>query len=167
MWNRSRLLTQLKTFATVTVVTVLIWLYAEGENVHAHEITFLVEFEPPPRWALAARTAELQPLPVRMTFRSTLGQLAEVQRRTQGGPLHCRVAEGAGSTPSGETVILRDWLESNSPLASMGINIDDVKPPAISVTLEPRAASEAGRAARSPDGRAVGRPGEPWSPAAP
>jgi len=42
LWHR------LETIIVVTVITVLIWLYAEGENVQRYTRSVMVQFVPPP-----------------------------------------------------------------------------------------------------------------------
>ncbi len=66
---------RIRTWLVVTLITLLVWLYAEGEAVTTKTMKFSVKFLPPPNSAVDPVTQ-----PVTVEFRGSNGQLRRCGR---------------------------------------------------------------------------------------
>lgn len=123
----------IKTVVMVSVIAVLIWLYAEGENVKPREVTFDVQFVSPQGVDLMIQPA--QPTRVRMTFRCANTQFTEVQRLVA-KPMSIAVDDPGAAVSQSQTIVIKEWLTNRSPIAHAGVTIDEVQQPTVQVQVE-------------------------------
>ncbi|MCE9590317.1 MAG: hypothetical protein K8S99_07315 [Planctomycetes bacterium] len=116
----------LKLILAVTVVTALIWLYAEGENVRPYSVTASIQFVPLAGSDLIISPA--QPQTVQVTVRCSSAKLAEVQRRLQSGAVNIKIGPDSRNPDGRQVVVLRDSLAHDSPLSKIHVNVIDVQP---------------------------------------
>lgn len=132
-----RIFNTTRTVVVVTVITVLIWLYAEGENIKPRELLFDLRFVPPQGRQLVVRPSA--PVRVRAAFRCANGQFVEVQKLAA-SPIDVRVNDDPDRPVAEQTILLRDWFANHSPFASLGVTIDEIttlnQSPTVSVEVE-------------------------------
>jgi hypothetical protein len=131
----------LESLLLVTVVTLLVWLYAEGEVVQSHTRSVPVAFVSPH----GQQPLVIHPMgepeadavtTVDVTFRASAGQMQTVTQATNAGPVE--IAVTPPNTPAGDeqTINLRSAL-ANSRLGQLGVNISGTDPPSFTVHVEP------------------------------
>ncbi|MEE9212558.1 MAG: hypothetical protein V3U29_07885 [Phycisphaeraceae bacterium] len=116
---------KIETYFVITVITVLIWLYAESKNATKDQTTINVQFVAPSGQELMIDPAE--PTPVLVTFSSATSKVAEVKKL---GSIKLLVPEDTS-----EPVVLRERL-AESPLGELAVIIE-TDPPTIRVRAEP------------------------------
>lgn len=130
---------RLRTWLVVTLITVLVWLYAEGQAISQRSEQLMVTFVAPGQnVAIEPKTPFGTDPPVRITatFRGSTGQLAQVRRVIEEGPIELEVS-GRTENGSGEqNIVVRDAL-LNSRLGEMGVNIVETTPPTMTLHVEP------------------------------
>lgn len=129
---KSQGLEKLETGAIVTVITVLVWLYAEGENIVERQQRMSVRFVPPAGQDLAIVPQD--PLEVVATVRGSTGEISALDDALIDG-VRIEVAPQGNGAGSSQTIVLKDAL-SRSAVGGMGVNILDTDPPTKSVRVE-------------------------------
>lgn len=141
------MLDKLQTSFVVTLIAVLVWLYAEGEAVSQHQIQLQVKFVPPPGRPLLVerdRTASNDaPMLVWMTFIGSSGQRSQVEQIVSEGALEIMVTDRPDAETPEQTVALRDAL-ADSRLGNLGISIVNTTPDTVSLWVEPLVTEEIG-----------------------
>lgn len=126
-------LEKLQTGAIVTVIAVLVWLYAEGEAVQ--ERPKQVEI----RFVASGSQVGIEPAGsewINVTFQASTGQMAQVEYLLAQGPVQIPVTLRENGASDQQTVVLREALEQ-SPLGELGVNIRDTNPATMNVSVEP------------------------------
>lgn len=129
MWN------SIKTFFVVTIMTCIVWLYAESENVKPQALDVDIQFVAPQGQQLVIKPA--QPRRVRVLMRCAAAKFAEVERLARSGPIPLIVHDDPNDSDPRKVVVLKDHLASNSPLSNLGINITEVQPATLQISVEP------------------------------
>jgi len=124
----------IRTIFVVTIVTCLVWLYAESENVRSQAFEADIQFVAPANQPLAIRPA--QPRRVRIIARGPAASFAQVERLTRNGPIPIVVRENPSAPDSGESIVLKDRLATSSPLSPISLTITEVQPAIIHVNIE-------------------------------
>lgn len=118
------------TYALVTILTALVWLYAEAENVKVHEEN-AVEI-----MIVGAKNQSIdigrpQPLRVSVQFRCASGQISELRQLRQ-KPFHINVADMEAGEQSIE---LKARLALVQRIADLGVAVESVDPSRIRATI--------------------------------
>lgn len=126
-----------ETVVAVSLITALIWLYAEGENVKPYTLPMTVRFAAPQGRSIAVEPEAAQSL--RVTFRCAAAQLEEM-RSLASGVITLAVGDEAGQPdgPADEyerVVTLRDALARQTAIGRMGVQLVEVEPQGIRVRL--------------------------------
>lgn len=130
----SNLWHKLETFFVVTVITLLIWLYAEGENVQRYTRSVTVRFVPPLGQSLAIQPSGPQPL--RLTYSSSTSQDQRF-RAVAARPIDLEIDLEAGVDRAEQSVSVRERLMSEPRIVSFGLQIESIEPDQpITVTAE-------------------------------
>jgi len=130
---RHSFLESAETYLIVTVITVMVWLYAEGENVRSYSgVTAQVKFVAPPGADLAITPG--QPRSVELSFRSSTGAYANLTRLIDAGPIELPVRAN-GDDP--EQSIVLPQLLADTQLGSMGLSDLTTQPEVMTVRVEP------------------------------
>ena len=142
MTTRRRLLSWLQTFLLVSLITALIWVWAEGESLSTTDITAEIVLVPGGDGALVAR-AEGAAWPVatggrvQLRVRGTTNAV-ESARRTLVGPEPLRLEPGIGGVP-GEpglhTVRLAEAIRLSDRLRNIGLAIASAEPAEVSLRV--------------------------------
>lgn len=131
---------KIQTYAIVTLVAVLIWLYSESENVKLQKtLRFTVKFVAPPGQQLLilpldklqaiAPTSNQQ---IDLTVRCATSQYAQLQR-LQMTPIELTVTEDPDNPT--RIVDLRDMLR-DSPLGDLGATFQTIEPRRVPLRVE-------------------------------
>ena len=133
---------KMQTYAIVTVVAVLIWLYSESENVKQQKpLQFTVQFVPSRGQQLLIIPNDRQPISttststrqsVVVTALCATSQYAELQR-LQMQPVDLTVTEHTAGPI--QIIDLRDMLQ-NSPIGELGVRLLDIQPRHVELRVE-------------------------------
>lgn len=128
------LLSQLGTFGIVTVVTILVWLYAEDANIEAYtdqpvQLQFIV-----PEGNLGLMTPS-GPITVQVDFDASNGQQQQLAEVIGEGPKQLPLPLTMETDFEEREVDLRQLLEENI-FRDLGVNITGVRPAAVTVGFE-------------------------------
>ncbi len=124
---------RLETALVVTVISVLVWLYAEGENVQTYTNQRVqVEFIPPPGQDLAIEPA--RPIEVLLNLKASAGEMSRFDSilRARDGTIPIEI----GEEQNGSVVVIREAF-ATTPLGAMGLNITSTSPEYVTVGVEP------------------------------
>lgn len=119
-------------YLLVTLITVLVWLYAEGRNVQTYS-----PGEPVPVSVSLVNDEDLaimeqSPRRVSIRFQGATSELDRVRRRLPGGiNLEVAVAE-----PGRRTFSLAELLRRAEPIAGLRVNISRVEPPSLELEVD-------------------------------
>jgi hypothetical protein len=130
-----RTLNQLGTFAIVTVVALLVWLYAEDANIQEYtEQTVRIQFLPPQ--GVDGQIAPSAPITVEVDFAGSNGEFQQFIERTRGEVVPI------GDLPFDPRIDLQtidvdvqEQLERDV-FRDLGVNITGVSPERVAVTFE-------------------------------
>jgi catabolite regulation protein CreA len=124
----------IKTIFVVTIVTCIVWLYAESENVKAQALDVDIQFVAPPGRQLVIRPA--QPRRVRLVMRCAASQFAEVERVARNGPILLDVRHDPADNDPREVIVLKDRLAKSAPFSNLGISLTEVQPATLQINVE-------------------------------
>jgi len=132
----------LETLVLVTVITVLVWLYAEGEVVRTYREPVPVKFVAPPGQGPLMIDPESSGetggvIEVEAIFRASAGQIQTITQSLREGPIEVPVEPPSEDAPDGveQEINLRQAL-ANSRLGQLGVNIADTNPVSETVHVE-------------------------------
>lgn len=124
----------IRTVLLVSLITGLLWLYAESEVVKRHEIELDVRFAPAAGRQLMIDPAE--PRRVRVILRSSNAVSAELERRTRAGGMTIEISDDPNKPDGRRPIFLKERLAATPPMADMGLNILEVQPAEIEVDVQ-------------------------------
>lgn len=128
------LISQLSTFAIVTIVTVLVWLYAEDANINVYtDQTVRIEFQKPDDIAGVLRPDG--PLTVILVFNGSNGQFQQFDNKIRGNVIPVELPIDPQMDINTIEVDIREQLEQQL-FRDLGINLVSVSPEAVPVTFE-------------------------------
>ena len=130
---------KLQSWLIVTVIAVLVWLYAEGQAVTEQPKQVEVEFVAPGSWDLRIEPGSVS---VTATFSASASQMRQVESLLRAGPMRVEVRPPDAEAVYDETMRLRDIL-MGTELGQLGVNIVEVTPATARVTVEPLVTREA------------------------
>jgi hypothetical protein len=126
------MLKAVRTFAVVTIITLMIWVYAEGENVKLYTLDVDIEFTPARDVSLIIKPAQVSR--ARLTVRCSAEKFAQLEGRTRNDAIPLTV-KGWRAEPD-QTIVLKDAMERRSLVSDLGINIVDVQPSTVQIHIE-------------------------------
>ena len=125
-------LDKLETAGIVTVISVLVWLYAEGESVQTYTNERLqVRFVPPTGQDLAIQPREAEVL---LSFRASAGEKDRFERLSQ--PVSVEVGVDPESDSPEQFIFFRDRLLETA-VGEVGLNITGTTPDHRTLRVEP------------------------------
>lgn len=127
--NKVKLLQKLETYTIVTVIAVLVWLYAEGENVVTESATITVQFVSGPEVLVEPTTLNN----VSIKFESSTSKLADV-RAAATRPIKVNVIPDPQNRD--QQVNLRDRLQDSTAFSELRVVITEVDPARPTVRVE-------------------------------
>ncbi len=129
------LIEKVETYAIVTVLAALIWLYAEDQNAKVYNNEpGQVRFVSPQGRELLIEPATAQE--VRLSVRCTSGQLARLRKTLEEAPLDIVLTDNPARSDALEQVVLRDQLAKHERINAIGAAVTEVLPRTVSVRVE-------------------------------
>ena len=129
-----RVLSQLGTFATVTIVAVLVWLYAEDANIEEYiEQSVRVQFVLPE--GVEGLITPNEPITVLVDFDGSNGQFQQFDE-ARDEIIQVELPIDQALDLQTIDIDIRDQIEKANKLSELGINVTSVSPERTSVTFE-------------------------------
>lgn len=129
MWQK------MQTYIFVTIITVLIWLYAEGSTLQKRPLHREIEFVAPTGLDLLIDPKRPQET-VTLTVRGPIGQLDELERRLGERRIEIEVTVDSGSDNPQQKMDLYGRLSAYLAGVAPGVTLIDVTPTELSVRVE-------------------------------
>lgn len=126
---------RIETIIVVTIITALVWLYAEGESVRTYHESIRVKFVAAPghnfRIDPNMRTDTQGDVDVQLTYRASAGQHQEFRQKTSHAAVRIPI------TQAGEHAIaIKDELINNSQISQLGLNIEQANPATVTLNVQ-------------------------------
>lgn len=118
-------------YATITLIALLVWLYAEGATRKLRDVTVTLRFVSP---AGQAQVISPNTQTVTMSVRSATSQLQDLNELAQTG-LEIEVTARPGEP--NQQVLLASRLNNHDAITRMGVTVDRVEPDTVSLRVEP------------------------------
>lgn len=119
-------------FAWVTLISVLIWLYAEGRNVQTTAFETL-----PLTVSLASKDLILMPpvpTSVRLRFKGATAELDKLKQELSRGGIDLTLDDV--TEPGERSIVLADVLPGAKPIRRVSVNIVDIDPPTFQLRVD-------------------------------
>ena len=129
MWQK------IQTYVFVTIITVLIWLYAEGSTLQKRSLQRQIQFVAPTGLELFIDPRRPQET-VELTVRGPVGQLDELERRLGERRIEIEVAVDSDSDDPQQKVNLHGHLSAYLAGAAPGVALIDLTPTELSIRAE-------------------------------
>ncbi len=118
----------------VSLVAMLVWLYAESENVKPHDLEVQVRFV-----AAAGRNllihADKPTLSVKLKVRCNTAQLSQLEQLIAKGPFPIPLTQDPAAPDDQQQILLKQRLASLPLIANLGVTVTEARPPQIAVTV--------------------------------
>lgn len=125
------------TFVVVTVISVLVWVYAESRTIRVSSVDVNVMIVPKgdPNFQVTPDAAQH----VRLTLKASGSGAAVVEQRALKGPVIIQLAgpDRELNSTTQQIVPLRDDIELALSLNDLGVTLLDIQPKSLDVTLTP------------------------------
>jgi hypothetical protein len=129
-WRR-----RLVDLATVTAITVIVWLWAAGQTAQTRVISFdaVIDSGDPTRISVTPGEPLHLSVEIRGSRQAVLGATQSLSGRT------IRLitgADGVPSAPGTHDIVLKDALSVSPSVATLGVDITSVTPAVVEITIE-------------------------------
>ena len=138
---------RIRTWLAVTLITVLVWLYAEGQAVTERPEQIRVRFVAPPAQEgqmgieLTSPSNRQLPMLVSATLRGSTGQLAQVRQLTESRVLELELTGSGLDRPAERVDVVQDVNLTEalyrSELGNLGVSIVSTSPEVVRLSVEP------------------------------
>lgn len=136
--KKGALLESLETVLVVTMITMLIWLYAEGETIITQSRTVTVRFVPPTTDLVAITIPDQEPgtttLKISAKLQASSGDWKRISDWLRNNTIEIDV-DAPTENDEGQTLNLLEAL-NNSPLAELRAFVKEVSPPTLTVRVQ-------------------------------
>lgn len=128
---------RIKTILLVSVITVLVWVFAEAESLQRRDLRFSLQFLSDAPNERAVQPEESFRGTITISFSGSASTFATVEELSRAGPLSLTIGSpGVPASPGEHVVSLRDALRSDQTLRKLGLTIDRVEPPTVTIHVE-------------------------------
>ena len=125
-------LQKIETYVIVTIITVLIWLYAEGSTIRPYEDFLTLNFISASGTPLVIDPESYM---VEISYKCRKDVVDQI-KDLAANPIELKVIENPDSSEI--VLLMKDRLMADdSPLAKLGINLETVDPKTITLAVEP------------------------------
>jgi hypothetical protein len=127
-----RLFSSLVTFVVVTVISILVWIYAESRTIRTSsiDVNVVVATNGDPLFQVTPE----QPQHVRLTLKASGAGAAAIEQRALKGPIHIVLKD---FSTLHQTLPLREDIEAALLLNDQGVTLVDIQPKGLEITLTP------------------------------
>ncbi len=132
-----RMFSSVVTFVVVTVISVLVWIYAESRTIRTSslDVNVVVVTTGDPLFQVTPE----QPQHVRLTLKASGAGVAAIEMQALKGPIRIMLKDPVA--PQGvavhQTLSLREDIESALLLNEQGVTLVDIQPKSLDLTLTP------------------------------
>ncbi|MGH7242199.1 MAG: hypothetical protein ACREJD_02140 [Phycisphaerales bacterium] len=128
---------RLKTISLVSIITILVWVFAEAESLQRRDVRFTLQFvsDAPDERAIQADDSFRGNIAI--GFSGSASAFVSAEELSRAGPLTLAIGSGGiPSTPGEYVVSLREAMRSDPALRKLGLTIDRVEPATVRVHVE-------------------------------
>ncbi|MAX24224.1 MAG: hypothetical protein CMJ19_06945 [Phycisphaeraceae bacterium] len=125
----------LREYITVTLVAVLVWLYAEGENIKTYEMDIPIQFVAATGQDLLIKPTRLEDNP-RVTFQCSSAQYVQLDQLFDGKAIPIPLSEDPNAPDGNQQLLLKQVFTSLPIFANLSVNITEVKPAQVVVNVK-------------------------------
>lgn len=126
---------QIREYITVTLVAVLVWLYAEGENIKTYEMDIPIQFVAATGQNLLIKPARLDDNP-RVTFQCSSAQYVQLEQLFDGSAIPIPLSEDPNAPDGNQQLLLKQLFTSLPIFSKLSVNITEVKPAQVTVNVK-------------------------------
>lgn len=130
---------RVKTITIVTLVTLLVWVFAEAESLQRREIRFDIMFvsdQPGDRAIQVLETPEFRGSVI-VGFSGNASSFAAAEALAQSGPLRLSIGNPAiPATPGENLVVMREALRASTLVRGLGLTVERVEPSGVRVRID-------------------------------
>lgn len=126
---------QIREYITVTLVALLVWLYAEGENIKTYEMDVPIQFVAATGQNLLIKPVRLEDNP-RLTIQCSSAQYVQLEQLLDGTPIPVPLSEDPNAPDGNQQLLLKQLFTSLPIFSKLSVNITEVKPVQVSVNVK-------------------------------
>lgn len=126
---------QIQEYITVTLVALLVWLYAEGENIKTYEMDIPIQFVAATGQNLLIKPSRLEDYP-KVTLQCSSSQYVQLEKLLEGTPIPIPLNEDPNAPDGNQQLLLKQLLTSLPIFSKLSVNITEVKPAQITVNVK-------------------------------
>ncbi|MBX3381269.1 MAG: hypothetical protein KF805_14335 [Phycisphaeraceae bacterium] len=131
------MLDNIKTILLVSVITVLVWVFAEAETLQRREVRFTLQFVSDAPTERAIQSEDSFRGTVTVSFSGSAAAFTPAEELARSGPLTFAIGSpGIPASPGEYVISLRDAMRADPTLRKLGLTIDRVEPPTVRVHVE-------------------------------
>tara|TARA_B100000683_G_C12463184_1_gene544916 strand:+ start:62 stop:1078 length:1017 start_codon:yes stop_codon:yes gene_type:complete len=125
----------IREYITVTLVAVLVWLYAEGENIKTYEMDVPIQFVAATGQNLLISPSRLEKNP-RVTIQCSSAQHVQLEQLFDGSPIPVPLSEDPNAPEGNQQLLLKQLFTSLPIFSKLSVNITEVKPAQVMVNVK-------------------------------
>lgn len=125
----------IREYIMVTVVAMLLWLYAEGENIKTYEMDMPIQFVPAAGQNLLIKPTRLQTNP-QLTIQCSAAQKVQLDQLFDGKPIAIPLSDDPNAPDGNQQLLLKPLFTSQAIFSNLSVNITEVKPAQVTVNVK-------------------------------
>lgn len=126
---------QIREYIMVTFVALLVWLYAEGENIKTYEILVPIQFVPATGQNLLINPQKIDETP-HLTIKCSSSQKTQLDQLFDGTTLSIPLTENPNVPDGKQQILLKPLFTSLPAFAKLSVNITEVTPSQVTVDVK-------------------------------
>jgi len=128
---------RIKTITLVSVITLLVWVFAEAESLQRRDVRFTLQFVSEADSERAIQAEDSFRGSITVGFSGSASAFVPAEELSRTGPLTLAIgSSGIPATPGEYVVSLRDALRADPALRKLGLTVDRVEPATVRVRVE-------------------------------
>lgn len=128
---------RIKTISLVSIITLLVWVFAEAESLQRRDVRFTLQFVSDAASERAIQSDESFRGAITVGFSGSAGAFVPAEELSRAGPLSLAIGSpGIPATPGEYVVSLRDALRADPALRKLGLTVERVEPATVRVHVE-------------------------------
>lgn len=128
---------RIKTITLVSVITILVWVFAEAESLQRRDVRFTLQFVSEAASERAIQADDSFRGSITVGFSGSASAFVPAEELSRVGPLTLAIGSpGIPSTPGEYVVSLRDALRADPALRKLGLTVERVEPATVRVHVE-------------------------------
>jgi hypothetical protein len=128
---------RIKTITLVSVITLLVWVFAEAESLQRRDVRFNLQFVSDASAERAIQADDSFRGNITVGFSGSASAFVPAEELSRVGPLTLAIGSpGIPATPGEYVVSLREALRADPALRKLGLTVDRVEPTTVRVNVE-------------------------------